>query len=70
MPQVNLSRTRSEYINGSIEHLRGAAGTYCSPNKLVVNSAIRIDSVRPFIKGDPTHLAACGMVRMAVLNLP
>jgi hypothetical protein len=36
--------------------------TYCNPNKLNVNSAIRTDSDFPLMEGEPTHLAACGIL--------
>lgn len=36
--------------------------TYCNPTKLNVNSAIRADSFRPLMDGEPAHLAPCGML--------
>lgn len=36
--------------------------TYCKPTKLNVNSAIRADSFRPLMDGEPAHLAPCGML--------
>ena len=76
MPQVNLSEDRvSHTMNKHIDIPREFSvnedhSTYCNPNKLKVNSAIRMDSVRPLIEGEPTHLAACGMSITVLLNLP
>lgn len=35
--------------------------THCNPTRLNVNRAMRVDSVRPLMDGEPTHDAACGM---------
>lgn len=36
--------------------------TYCNPTRLKVNSAMRVDSLRPLMDGVPAHRAACGMI--------
>ena len=71
IPQVNLHRETKEKEPRQYDPAIGAKGkksrdrihnqTYCSPNKLNVNSAMRIDSVFPLMDGEPTHLAACGI---------
>jgi hypothetical protein len=79
MPQVNLledrvSHTMDKHIDIQQISIKSSVdedhSTYCNPNKLKVNSAIRMDSVRPLIEGEPTHLAACGMSIAVLLNLP
>ena len=56
MPHVNLQiKVR--------EHRRCGRGlsTYCSPMRLKVSSAMRIDSVEPLTEGEPLHDAAEGI---------
>lgn len=39
----------------------GDPNTHCSPTKLNVNSAMRVDSDLPLIEGVPAHRAVCTM---------
>jgi hypothetical protein len=75
MPQVNLFQTARELVNCLVRWRNNTGGyrvinTYWSPSKLNVKRAIRIDSVRPLIEGEPTHLAACGIPERGVLHIP
>lgn len=65
MPQVNLQQENNQRSGWGARSKTSVVvdrSTYCNPNKLNVNSAIRIDSDFPLIEGEPTHRAACGML--------